>query len=247
MPPIVIPPMEKKPDVDATDTPILKPKISTAVYFSFYVPFVLLLTTGTITFIEALRTPDPAVRHIMNLETCISIVAGYFYSIFAAKLDDWNAKGMAIDWSYLAITRYTDWAITTPLMLLGLCLVSKSNTHIPVTVSIITLVWLLNYVMLYIGYLGETGGLSRWTATWMGFLPFFAMMYVIFTVFILPKYNLANYVLFFMYLIVWSMYGLCYMLTDAYRNIALNALDCLSKCLVGLGLWAYYTKVIQIK
>jgi hypothetical protein len=45
---------------------------------SFYFTYIFLITTGTICFIEALRNPDPKIRHIMNLETCISVVAGYF-------------------------------------------------------------------------------------------------------------------------------------------------------------------------
>ena len=57
------------------------------VKYSFVITYILLLTTGTITFIEAMRTQVPAVRHIMNLETCISIVAGYFYSVFVQKIE----------------------------------------------------------------------------------------------------------------------------------------------------------------
>ena len=53
---------------------------------SFYFTYVLLFTTGTITLIEAISTTNPAIRHIMNLETCISIIAGYFYSQFINKL-----------------------------------------------------------------------------------------------------------------------------------------------------------------
>ena len=34
--------------------------------FSFYLTYILLLTTATITFIEAIRTKIPAVQHIMN-------------------------------------------------------------------------------------------------------------------------------------------------------------------------------------
>jgi len=29
------------------------------------------MTTATITFIEAMRTPDQKIRNILNLETCI--------------------------------------------------------------------------------------------------------------------------------------------------------------------------------
>ena len=39
---------------------------------SFTITYILLLTTGTITFIEALRTTNPTVRHIMNLESVIT-------------------------------------------------------------------------------------------------------------------------------------------------------------------------------
>ena len=54
---------------------------------SFYFTYIFLITTGTICFIEALRNPVPQIRHIMNLETCISVVAGYFYGLFVNKLN----------------------------------------------------------------------------------------------------------------------------------------------------------------
>lgn len=54
---------------------------------SFYITYVFLLTTGAITFIEALRSPIPQIRHIMNLETCISIVASYFYGVFIEEIN----------------------------------------------------------------------------------------------------------------------------------------------------------------
>ena len=53
-----------------------------SIRYSFYITYVFLLTTGTITFIEALRTSDYRVRNILNLETCISVVAAYFYGNF---------------------------------------------------------------------------------------------------------------------------------------------------------------------
>ena len=48
------------------------------VKYSFYLTYAFLLTTGTITFIESMRTSIPKVRHILNLETCISVVAAFF-------------------------------------------------------------------------------------------------------------------------------------------------------------------------
>ena len=49
---------------------------------SFYITYVFLMTTATITFIEAIRTKDIKIRNILNLETCISVVAAVFYSKF---------------------------------------------------------------------------------------------------------------------------------------------------------------------
>ena len=54
---------------------------------SFYFTYIFLITTVTICFIEALRNPNPQIRHIMNLETCMSVVAGYFYGLFVDKLN----------------------------------------------------------------------------------------------------------------------------------------------------------------
>ena len=99
---------------------------------SFYFTYIFLITTGTICFIEALRNPDPKVRHIMNLETCISLVAGYFYGLFVAKIDkSEKEKDEEMPLEEINDNRYTDWAISTPLMLLVLCLVlGMENKHV---------------------------------------------------------------------------------------------------------------------
>ena len=55
---------------------------------SFYVSYSFLITTGTICLIEALRTDDAKIRHIMNVETCISVIAGIFYAKFIDMIKD---------------------------------------------------------------------------------------------------------------------------------------------------------------
>jgi len=216
------------------------------VKFSFMLTYILLLTTGTITFIEALRTTIPAVRHVMNLETCISIVAGYFYSNFVEKIEEFSKQDIPIDWANITMMRYTDWAITTPMMLIALCLVLGQNINIPIKLSVITVVILLNYMMLYIGYLGESGNMIHQTAMILGFIPFFIMFWIIFVTFVKPKYMFANYALFIFVSFIWSLYGIVYMFNEEYKNIAMNVLDCTAKCFIGLGLWAYYTKIINL-
>ena len=217
------------------------------IHFSFTLTYILLLTTGTITFVEALRTDNPFVRHIMNLETCISIVAGYFYSVFLQEIKSSSSssfKQNKIDWGDITKTRYMDWCITTPMMLLTLCVVLGMHTKRPVHLPVFVCILFLNYLMLYTGYLGERGALDRTKATVLGFVPFFIMFAIIFFCFVYPKYVKSNYILFSLYFVVWSMYGLVYLLDEITKNIALNMLDITAKCFIGLGLWVYYTQVI---
>lgn len=210
---------------------------------SFTLTYILLLTTATITFIEAIRTKNPVVRHVLNLETCISVVAGYFYSVFKDKIDKAPDQ---IDWQDITTTRYIDWSITTPMMLLALCIVLSNEIRLSVHLPIIATVIALNYMMLYTGYLGETKQIDRTTANIAGFAPFVAMFGLIYWKYVSPKYDLANRVLFFIYFTIWSMYGVVYMFDEYTKNAAMNILDLTAKCLVGLGLWAYYVHVIVL-
>ena len=206
---------------------------------TFSITYTLLLTTAVITFIEAIRTPNPKIRHILNLETCISCVAGYFYSVFMLKLNDKN-----LDWKSITETRYIDWSITTPMMLLALSLVLSMNSNTTIHLKIISLIIMLNYIMLLFGYMGEVQIINRFWATILGFIAFLLMYFIIYISYVKPKYSKANYVLFGIYFIVWSMYGIVYLLDEEYKNMVTNILDLTAKCLVGLGLWVYYTNII---
>ena len=219
--------------------------ISTSIKFSFTITYILLLTTATITFIEAIRTKNPTVRHVLNLETCISIIAGYFYSIFTSKIAEYE-KNSEINWKEIIEMRYIDWSITTPLMLLALCVVLSSEIKLSVHLPIISVVILLNYAMLYAGYLGETQVLDRMTANIAGFIPFFAMFGLIYWKYVMPKYNLTNRTLFYLYFVIWSLYGIVYLFEEESKNIIINILDLFAKCLVGLGLWVYYVHIIEL-
>jgi len=248
VPLVPVPPTNATPNL-ATPTEkekveIRKNPIQYYVKASFMITYILLLTTATITFIEAMRTKIADVRHVLNLETCISIVAGYFYSVFLAQIEEYGKEDKPVDWTDITKTRYIDWSITTPLMLLTLCIVLSMNIGTKISLPVIVAIILLNYVMLAIGYLGETKVLARVTADFFGFVPFFAMFYLIFVKFVQPKYVFSNYCLFFFYLLVWGMYGLVYLVPETYKNISMNILDCIAKCLIGLGLWVYYSKTV---
>lgn len=233
--------IEEKKEKDAAK----KEPVQHYVKFSFVITYILLLTTGTITFIEAMRTNKPHVRHILNLETAISVIAGYFYSVFVSQIDKFSEESKPINWADITKTRYIDWSITTPVMLLVLCVVLGTNTNVPLRFPVIVSVVILDYLMLYAGYLGEIGKINRWTGMIAGFFAFVLIFAIIFFLFVRPKYVFANYVLFGIYFAVWSLYGVFYMLGEEYKNIGMNILDLTAKCFVGLGLWAYFTKIIQ--
>ncbi len=216
------------------------------VKFSFVITYILLLTTGTITFIEAMRTKDPFVRHVLNLETCISVVAGYFYSVFVSQIENFSNKCIEIDWADISKTRYIDWSITTPMMLLALCLVLAQNAKKSVSMKVIIPIILLNFAMLYMGYAGENNMINKSLSQVLGFIPFIIMFGIIFLQFVRSSDSRANYVLYYIYLFVWSLYGFVFMLGEEYKNISMNILDLIAKCFIGITLWVYYTKIIKV-
>jgi hypothetical protein len=219
----------------------ISPKF-TAVKMTFYLTYVLLLTTGTITVIEAISTSNPLVRHVMNVETCISIIAGYFYSQFVSKIEQSNGT---INYKDINDTRYNDWFITTPLMILVVMLsLSYTTGHRSVHLGTFIAAILLNFGMLYSGYLGDKGSISRTTGCIIGFLFFIGLFGLIYVNFVRGSNKMFNFMLFGVYLFLWSIYGVVYLLDEENKNIAYNILDLIAKCFVGLGLWMYFTKIL---
>ena len=205
--------------------------------FSFYLTYAFLMTTGTITFIEALRTKNDSIRHILNLETCISVVAAFFYSNFIGQLDQ-------PDYKKINLNRYVDWAITTPIMLLVLILAFKMNATNKATVKFrdYAIILGLNYGMLGSGYFGDIGIFSRLFATIAGFLFFGGLFYKLND---MKPTNPSNELLYGTFFILWALYGVFYQMDQLPRNVGYNILDLCSKCFVGIYFWAYYVNIFR--
>ena len=208
---------------------------------TFYITYVFFLTTATITFIEAMRTKDYKARHILNLETAISVIAGYFYHTFIEKL-----KKDEVDYKEINETRYLDWSMTTPVMLLVLVLAFLYNTGGKLRLGTYMVILMLNLFMLGMGYLGEIGSISKKTGFGVGFTAFFALFYYIYITFLKGKYKFDNSILYWAFFILWSMYGIIYMMDETTKNVGFNILDLFAKCFVGIFFWAYFTKVITL-
>ena len=199
------------------------------------------MTTATITLIEALRTKNPKIRNILNLETCISVVAAFYYGKFVDDLE------VDIDYEKINVTRYVDWSITTPIMLLVLILAfNYNNKKGPISFFNFLIILFFNYFMIGFGYLGEVGTLDKTTANGLGFLGFFGLYYFIYKKYIAGKKNSDNNMLFYSFLILWAFYGVFYTMEPVLRNVGYNVLDLLSKCFVGIFFWAYFTGVFKI-
>lgn len=211
---------------------------------SFYFTYVMLITTGTITFIEALRTKNPTIRHIMNIETCISIIAAFFYAQFVEKIKQ-SPSTVPIDFKDLAVTRYTDWFISTPFMLLVLCIFLSHEHGVNFHFHVFLTVILLNYAMLIVGYMGEIERIDKRPALIIGFIFFAALFVYIWYNFMLGDDSTPGALFTFMtFAIVWSLYGVVYILGPKERNVSYNTLDLVAKCLVGIFFWMYFTGVV---
>jgi bacteriorhodopsin len=240
---------------------------------SFYITYVFLLTTGVITFIEALRSPVPQIRHIMNLETCISIVASYFYGLFIEEINKaqnlYNVKDDTKDnnnniidnitnkdsaiikpLSVIPIEkinnmRYIDWSITTPFMLLVLSMVLGYENKVIVKFRPFVLTMVLNFAMLAFGYSGEIGLLNKNIAGFMGFIFFFLTYGTIWKLFMTgSKITVQSKFIFWIFLGTWSLYGLFYYTNEATKLIGYNILDLIAKAFVGIFFWLYLTKSV---
>lgn len=217
------------------------------VKLTFYITYVFLMTTATITFIEAIRTNDSKVRHILNVETCISVVAAFFYSKFVEDIEDRKKENIPLDYKEIIVNRYTDWMITTPLMLLVLCLALVYNTKTTLNFFTFLITLLLNFAMIFTGFIGEIGYVKDLATTnFFGFIFFIALYGFIYFKFLYKKYNFDNMLIFFSFFILWTFYGVFYMMDNQFRNVGYNILDLLSKCFVGIFFWAYFTKVFTL-
>lgn len=190
-------------------------------------------------------------KSILLLELIVQIVEGTFY-VWMAYLFS-SIKNVTPK-------RYFDWMITTPLMLFSLCMYleylkeeeetkkekkEKKDTFENYTLDpiidafsknkqILIPVFLLNWLMLLFGYLGEIGIMNNFIAVISGFIPFIAYYIMIYDNY--AKYTEFGKQLFWYFAGVWSLYGVAAVMPYYWKNISYNILDIFSKNFFGLYL-----------
>jgi bacteriorhodopsin len=177
-------------------------------------------------------------KQLLWIELIVQVVEFMFYVWMVKNLD--KVKN-------ITVYRYFDWFITTPSMLLTLMayLDVQSSTDQSMNLiqfikkyfGVILIVFILNWMMLGFGLLGELGILEQRQSVLLGFIPFVIYYGIIYKVFIENK-NIPNQYknVYFYFLIVWSIYGIAALMNYNIKNSMYNILDLFAKNFFGLFL-----------
>lgn len=178
-------------------------------------------------------------QQVLLMELIVQIVEGIFYV--------WLALNIA---SVANITphRYYDWYLTTPTMLVSLCIyliyLKNNQNNIEINDSLFKIIYdnlntlipilFLNFVMLTSGYLTEIKKVSQMSGVLFGFIPFLIYFYLIYENY--AKFSLYGSQIFYYFFIVWFMYGIAALMNYRTKNIMYNILDLFAKNFFGLYL-----------
>ena len=179
------------------------------------------------------------IKEVLIMELIVQIVEGIFYVWLALNIT-----------TVTNITphRYYDWYLTTPTMLISLCIylvyLNNEERNIETKDSFFKIIYdnlnvlisilFLNFLMLTAGYLTEIKKVPQVLGVLLGFIPFLIFFYLIYHYF--ARFSLFGTEIFFYFLIVWSLYGIAALMSYRIKNIMYNILDLFAKNFFGLYL-----------
>jgi hypothetical protein len=181
------------------------------------------------------------IRQLLFLEIAVQAIEGLFY--------------VWLLYNFMSVTnvtpkRYIDWTITTPTMLVTLIfylifLERTAKNEDTAVLNFIDLViengntisnvFILNWAMLFFGYLGEMKIISTLTGVLLGFVPFLLYYYTIYQKYAI-KSSSTGIKIFWYFFIFWSFYGIVALLPYYLKNGLYNILDLFAKNFFGLFL-----------
>lgn len=205
--------------------------------FTLYLTFYIFIIAHIILLIVFFVTKIPEYPSILFLELIVTGTAGTVYYYIIDKTFNNNTE--TINWKQITHLRYIDWTITTPIMLYALCMILGYYSKTEVTIQLLIIIFILDILMLFFGYMGEMKVINRSASTLLGFIPFIIIFYIIYDVFIKNKFNFKNILLFSVYFILWTLYGIVYMLDDIHKNIMFNIQDSIAKGFIAFALCFY--------
>jgi bacteriorhodopsin len=204
-------------------------------YQSAYISLFIQFITGVIDYL-GLQIDIPKEKNIykdlLRTELGVQIIEFIFYIWMVYNFN--NIKN-------ITPTRYFDWIITKPVMLLTLTAYLDTNNYSSLkeyikanskdTINII----LANLAMLIFGLVGELNYINYTTAITLGFIPFIYYFKLIYDKYIYQKNTTSDRKgLFYFFAVVWTLYGVVAYLPYEQKNISYNILDLFAKNLFGL-------------
>jgi len=233
--------MEKSPDC-----PIFT--LCELTNFTYIFAFLVLSFSTVITGIEAFKTTTLKYRISLTLETFVSLIAGYVYYKYLSNANSRDGiaccetkeesclKSRLCGNEQVRTTgyRYIDWFITTPFLLLSLCVILNNGETFPW--GFFGLIVLLNEIMIVSGYLAETGRVNPIIGWIIGTIALIILFIIIYYVF-----DAGNQPIFWVFVILWSLYGIVFFLPYEWKTICYNILDVIAKA--GFGIWTWLIAV----
>ena len=208
-------------------------------YISLFVQLIIGLIGIHGIFIP-LEKKDAILTDILILETTVQFIELSFYIWLTIQL-----SRMEFEVTY---TRYFDWFISTPIMLLTTIFFMEYMTTKEEEEKIVTISSILNedlytvlkivfanFLMLLFGFLAEIKIISRVMGFMFGTAAFAYSFYLIYNEFV--GENIINKGLFYFMFIVWGLYGVAFLFPYISKNICYNFLDIISKNFYGLFLY----------
>ena len=214
-------------------------------YVTLVISVVVQLLTGIIEMGAAFYVNVPRenyiIKQLLYLELLVQAIEGLFYIWLVYNFD-----------SVANVTpkRYIDWTITTPTMLTTLIFyliyLRYKNDKLDTTklefynlvndnADALSKVLLLNWSMLFFGYLGEMKVLSTVSGVLLGFVPFLMYYYTIYERYAIKSGD-QGLKLFWYFFFFWSLYGVVALLPYNLKNSLYNILDLFAKNFFGLFL-----------
>ena len=211
---------------------------SNNLHYTFIITFILLVIAGITTFTRGFVSDNNNFKNILFIETLICLISGYFYFKHLNKFKNLSSseeeEGGGFTFNDITNIRYKDWLITTPLLLLVLCLILGINTNIELSILVFLAIIICNFAMLYFGYLGEKKQLSKPISASLTYIFLISIFIIIYMTYIKNYSNIKNNIIFYIYFILWSLYGVSYFLNQENKNIMINTLDSLVKPIIAL-------------
>jgi bacteriorhodopsin len=207
---------------------------------SFTIVFIILATILFFILIQIFKNNNYKINNILSLECAVLFIASYFYYKFINTTNLENIE----DFNYQKIItyRYIDWSLTTPILLLTLLLFTQYFNNKLVNFWYYLIIFILNYIMLFFGYIGEIGKLNKYIALFIGFIAFIIMILFIYYKFIINNKSSMINKLFIIFIIIWASYGLIYLMSDETKNHMYNHQDIVAKGLFSTFITFYFFK-----